>query len=244
METSSAPEDTDSESQEGEETDGQDSTSVYTAMTTSQSSSTLRSKYKYRSPLEQEEYQQLSDLRQNGFVRGKAKTSQTMQINLNPESNSSTPLSSNSRSLRDASPTDTVSSFEYQSQSRLQLAKKRRPSYTTDGYDTSSEDESIIHRVNPLTPKQLGHSVTQNGILRKHGAKGLPNLAKLTALPQNNMPPYMPTAIPVNGQTPDLIHRSYPTPPQQLSHFPKSWSNSSEKSSQISGIDRRQATFV
>lgn len=239
--------DNDSPSDSG---NGQDSSSICT-MTLSQSSSTLRSKYQYRSPMEQEQYQQLSDFRKStGSSKSDRKVDSNKRRKPHPLHNGANSNPSNRRVLdltREASPTDTVSSFEYQSQSQLtaQLRTKRLPSYTTDGYDTSSEDDSVFHQVHPIENKgtssrhKPGKLVARNSSFKvEYDSKNVPNLALMTAIPPqgNGGPSYMPTAIPLTPQLTDppptppvTFSTSNQVPPQRLNRLPKSRSNANDK---------------
>ncbi len=197
---------------------GQDSASIGT-LTLSQSSSTLRSKYQYRSPMEQEEYQRLSDFRRStksDVTRTKVKRdTKNNSKKLNTfKSAPNTP--SNTRLTRETSPTDTVSSFEYRSQSQM-VRNKRLPSYTTDGYDTSSEDDSVFHSVHTSRSQQKHHhhhqSVSRNSSFKVVvDSKRPPNLALMTALPQMNALSYMPTAIPMTPTDPTPLPTAVPQP--------------------------------
>ncbi len=228
---------------------GQDSGSVCT-MTTSQSSGTLRSKYQYRSPMEQEQYQQLSDFRsmnrstrQKGKDKGSSRSKKLENVSLKSFPN---PTLQNTRSLhitRELSPTDTVSSFEYQSRSQMipQQRTKRLPSYTTDGYDTSSEDDSVFHSVH--THHNPRATVARNNSFKvTYDSKNVPNLALMTALPLSVDPPFMPYAIPT---TPTAID-SPSLPPvsnKPLNRVPRSRTSNTKKQFHGSCIEEK-ATFV
>ena len=224
---------------------GQDSGSVCT-MTTSQSSSTLRSKYQYRSPMEQEEYQRLSDFRRSldrdSSDRTKSKTNSSRSKRSGFRSTNTPSKAQLLHLTREASPTDTVSSFEYQSQSQMisQMRNKRLPSYTTDGYDTSSEDDSVFHHVQQ--PVNLAHmqKKTRQPVARKssfkveYSPKNMPNLALMTALPPtSNSPSYMPNAIPSIPQTSHV---------QQLNRIPRSRSASNNRKHNVNLTET--STFV
>ena len=236
---------------------GQDSGSICT-MTPSQSNSTLRSKYQYRSPMEQEEYQRLSDFRKStssvksDIVRTKVKMDANHRKK--PGMFKGAPHATNGflYLTRETSPTDTVSSFEYQSQSQTiaqMRNNKRLPSYTTDGYDTSSEDDSVFHSTrghSQSTHQKHRHkSVTRNSSFKVQvDSKKPPNLALMTALPQSSGPPFMPTAIPLTPQPLD------PSPStklgnhmQQFSRLPRLQSASDERRNHVD-LRQQQSTFV
>ena len=232
---------------------GQDSASVCT-MTTSQSSGTLRSKYQYRSPMEQEQYQELSDFRsknrsarQKGKDKGSSRNKKLENISIKSFPN---PTLQNTRSLhitRELSPTDTVSSFEYQSRSQMIPQRtKRLPSYTTDGYDTSSEDDSVFHSVH--TRHNPHATLARNNSFKvTYDSKNVPNLALMTALPVFVDPPFMPNAIPT---TPTAMDSPSPSLPpvtnnrvQQLNRVPRSRTFNTKTQFHGSRIEEK-ATFV
>ena len=216
---------------------------------TSQGSSVLRSKYQYRSPMEQEVYQCQSealDQRQawNDKQKRKGDSSSrkdkgSVSLNRFKQTNQPTNLYAFS-SQRSTSPTDTVSSFEYESQNHVlhEMVRNGLRPHGNNLVGISHQDERESQVI-----KNTSSASTDVEPIRISSFKRsqLPDLALMTALPSNNTSqtssPLPVSPSPDNSLHSLSTHRDNPRNPypynnnntenrdvrvQRLRHFPPS----------------------
>ena len=223
--------------------------SIGTGTLTSQSSSLLKSKYQYRSPMEQEVYQSQNealDQRQawNNKQKRKGDSSSrkdkgSVSLNRLKQTNQPTNMYAFS-SQRSTSPTDTVSSFEYESQSHV-LHEMMRNGFRPHGNNLvrgSHQDEQET-QVDKNTSS--GSSDIRPVRIPSFKRSQLPDLALMTALPSNNTS-QTSSPLPLSPSPDNSLHslsthrynprKAYPynsndtknrdVPVQRLQHFPPS----------------------
>lgn len=167
-------------------------------------SSTLKSKYQYKSPMEQEE-----DRLKNGGVQAEESTDNNEQDHVLQDHtlpstiNSQRRLFTNANNLQvrnplqrqgSASPTDTVSSFEYESHSQIMQKLNRLRSseeLTDEGYYSNNK---------------LLKNGSSSGNIRKPPPtfRKLPDLALMTSIPSGKNSPSYPQMTP--ERLPSLIN--------------------------------------
>ena len=185
-----------------------DTESVQSVGTVQSQTSSLRSKYQYRSPIEEEEYQKLTQLhnrnrRSSSGSQKRLFSSSLVSSKKNNNTHYKRRARPNTTREAPASPTDTVSSFEYESQAHI-LQRMNNVSHIIQHRDNSPGSDS------QTTTKQVPL-----------------DLARMTALPRipqgttSHIPHHMPSAL-----EQDLSLHYNNGKINQLHHFPKSHSRS------------------
>ena len=186
-----------------------DTESVQSEGTVQSQTSSLRSKYQYRSPIEEEEYQKLNQFhnknrRSSNGSQKRLFSSSLVSSKKNNNTHYKRRARSNTTREAPASPTDTVSSFEYESQAHI-LQRMNNVSRIIQHRDNSPESDSQttttdIGYDSSLDRSQV-HQHSRNGAKKKSSKQVPLDLARMTALPRIpqgttfHIPHHMPSAL-------------------------------------------------